>query len=196
MLDAPGMINSVVYYIRERKTNESSEYVTFSTEQLRDWLIKHDHREYRNERGGVTSIEAGGISWLMKRLIERNLIEGTRDQRWRNVIKMTNTNIKKELKDHITEDEAIEMSAFFLIRNPEFEPRHLSSHFNELGYGSFAGAANAKRKGYHFHVNVILKYLKENTLAHEKQDTVGTIWVANIDNARKLMLTMHERKRK
>jgi len=192
VLDVPGMINSVVYFIREKKARENSEYVTFSTEQLRDWLIRHKHREYRNEQGGVTSIEGGGISWLMKRLIDRNLIESPRNQHYRNVIKMPK--LKKELKDHITEDEAIELSAFFLIRNPEFEPRNLSSHFNELWYGSYAGAA--KRKGYHFNVTVILKYLKENNLAQEKQDTVGTIWVANIDNARKLMLDIKARKRK
>jgi len=175
-LDVPGMIKSAVHFVRIQEENS-----TFSTERLRAWFIRQGHCEYRNEQGGITSVQGGGITYLMKRLAEKGTIEGTRDQHWRGVTKMPKT--IKELKDHITEDEALLCSAFFLMRNPDFEPRKLSGHLNELGYGSYAGAV--KKKGCHFSINVVLKFLKENNMAQEKQDTVGTIWISNLENASK-----------
>ena len=192
ILDAPGMVNCAVYFVRRERNG------TFSTDQLRDWLKKKGHGEYHNKQGGITSIEKGGITGILKRLVEKGTIERTRDRHWRGVTKMPKKT--KPLKEHITEAEAEEGAAYFLIRKAQgvnveekeegvgkFTPKDLCQHFLELGYGCYAGAV--KPAGLFFPVDDIVKILKKSKMLIEEKGAEGSSLIPCLKRAQDVFKT-------
>jgi len=100
----------------------------------------------------------------------------------------------KPLKEHITESEAEEGAAYFLVRRAQgknreeeepgvgkFEPKDLCQHFFELGYGCYPGAV--KPADRFFPVDDIIKILKKSKMIVEEKGTEGSVLIPCLKKA-------------